>query len=73
MPTYPSNINDKELIQIFTYLEQINLISIKWTGVNHNDLTAAVDITLLPSGINYFNFCNSENCGYYRQDGRKGL
>lgn len=54
MPTYPSNINDKELIQIFTYLEQVDFIKIKWTGVNHNDLTVAVDITLLPDGTNYF-------------------
>lgn len=54
MPTYPDNINDKELIQILTYLEQINFIKIKWTSVHHDNLTYAVDVTLLPDGNNYF-------------------
>lgn len=54
MSTYPSDINDKELTQILTYLEQVDLINIKWVGVNHNNLNIAVDITVLPDGINYF-------------------
>lgn len=54
MSTYPSNINNKELIQILTYLEQVDFIKIKWTGVIHKDLTAAVNITVLPDGVNYF-------------------
>ena len=48
MTTYPDDIDDKELIQILTYLEQINFIKIKWYGVHHGNLTYAVDITLLP-------------------------
>lgn len=54
MTTYPDDIDDKELIQILTYLEQINFIKIKWYGVHHDNLTCAVDITLLPEGSNYF-------------------
>ena len=30
MTTCPENIDDKKLIQILTYLEQINFIKIKW-------------------------------------------
>lgn len=54
MSTYPSDITDKELIQILTYLEQVGLISVKWNSVNHNNLNIAIDITVLPDGVNYF-------------------
>ena len=54
MTTYPENIDDKKLIQVLTYLEQINFIKIKWISVHHDNLNYAVDITLLPDGSNYF-------------------
>lgn len=55
MTTYPENIDDKKLIQILTYLEQVNFIKIKWISVHHDNLNCAIDITLLPDGSNYFN------------------
>lgn len=55
MTTFPENIDDKKLIQILTYLEQLNFIKIKWISVHHDNLNYAVDITLLPDGSNYFN------------------
>lgn len=54
MSTYPKDIDDKELIQVLTYLEQIDFIKIKWTSVHHDNLNYAVDITLLPNGNGYF-------------------
>lgn len=54
MPTYPDNINDKELIQILIYFEQCNFIKIKWFSPHHDTLNYAVEITLLPEGNDYF-------------------
>ena len=54
MTTYPENIDDKKLIQVLTYLEQIDFIKIKWIGVHHDNLNYAIDVTLLLDGNNYF-------------------
>lgn len=54
MDTYPSKISDNKLIPILNELESNGLISIKWFSPHHDNLTYAVDITILPDGRNYF-------------------
>lgn len=54
MDTYPSKMSDNKLIPILNELESNGLISIKWFSPHHDNLTYAVDITILPDGRNYF-------------------
>lgn len=54
MDTYPSKMSDDKLIPILNEFESNGLISIKWFSPHHDNLTYAVDITILPDGRNYF-------------------
>lgn len=52
--TYPSKMSDDKLIPILNELESNGLINIKWFSPHHDNLTYAIDITILPDGRNYF-------------------
>lgn len=54
MDTYPSKMSDDKLIPILNELESNGLINIKWFSPHHDNLTYAIDITILPDGRNYF-------------------
>lgn len=54
MTKYPDGYTDKEIIKKLNELKNLDFITIKWYGQNHNNLDCAVDITILKDGINYF-------------------
>ena len=47
-------MSDDKLIPILNELESNGLINIKWFSPHHDNLTYAIDITILPDGRNYF-------------------
>jgi hypothetical protein len=49
-----SDVSIKEFISCVNILEHSNMIQVRWYGNQKDNINIAIDITILPNGMNYF-------------------